>query len=109
MDTTLKSVQLFTHPTGIQLTPYSFGVFVRVASPAIQGIVATRGMTLAFGYTVVCACSGSCASFKKLICPLMIFRLESTIDGEIWRLKSSHSEFTRSPVKTYVLVPRSLL
>jgi hypothetical protein len=59
----------------------------RVAFPAVQGIVATRGMTLAFGYTVVCTCSGSCGSFKKLICPVIIFRLESTIDGEIWHLK----------------------
>jgi hypothetical protein len=47
--------------------------------------------------------------FKKLICPVIIFRLESTIDGEIWHLKSSHSESTRFPVKTYVLVPRPLL
>jgi hypothetical protein len=43
----------------------SFGVAARVASPAIQGIVATRGMALAFGYTVFCACSGSCASLKR--------------------------------------------
>ena len=79
---------------------------VRVAIPAVQGITATIGTALAFGYTVVCACSGSYASFKKLVCPVIIFRLESTIDGEIWHLKSSHSEFTRFPVKTYVLVPR---
>jgi hypothetical protein len=42
-----------------------FGVAARVASPAVQEIVATRGMDLAFGYTVVCACSGSCASLKR--------------------------------------------
>ena len=69
MDTTLKSIQLFTHPTRIQLAPDSlcdsFGVAGRVAFPAVQGIVATIGMALAFGYTVVCACSGSCASLKS--------------------------------------------
>jgi hypothetical protein len=37
----------------------------RVAFPAVQGIVATIGMALAFGYTVVSACSGSCANLKK--------------------------------------------
>jgi hypothetical protein len=42
-----------------------FGVAARVVSPAIQGIVAARGMALAFGYTVFCACSGSCASLKR--------------------------------------------
>jgi hypothetical protein len=64
MGTTLKSIQLFTHPTRIQLCD-SFGVAGRVAFPAVQGIVATIGMALAFGYTVVCACSGSCASLKN--------------------------------------------
>jgi hypothetical protein len=47
--------------------------------------------------------------FKKVICPDIIVRLERTIDGESWHLKSSHREFTRFPMKTYVLVPRSLL
>jgi hypothetical protein len=84
-------------------------VAARVASPAVQEIEATRGTALAFGYTVVCACSGSCASLKKVICSVIIFGLESTIDVKIWHLKSSHSEFTRFPVKTKVLVPRSLL
>ena len=32
--------------------------------PCSSRIVATIGMALAFGYTVVCACSGSCASLK---------------------------------------------
>jgi hypothetical protein len=31
----------------------TFGVATRVASPTVQDIVATRGMALAFGYTVV--------------------------------------------------------
>jgi hypothetical protein len=31
--------------------------------------------------------------FKKVIYTVIIFRLESTIDGEIWHLKSSHTEF----------------
>ena len=44
----------------------------RVAFPAVQGITATIGMALAFGYTLVCACSGSYASFKKLVCPVII-------------------------------------
>jgi hypothetical protein len=38
----------------------------RVAFPVVQGIVATIGMALTFGYTVVCACSGSCANLKKI-------------------------------------------
>jgi hypothetical protein len=37
----------------------------RVAFPTVQKIVATIGMTLAFGYKVVCACSGSFASLKN--------------------------------------------
>jgi hypothetical protein len=40
-------------------------VAARVASSAVQRIVATKGMALAFGYTVVCVCSGSCASLKN--------------------------------------------
>jgi hypothetical protein len=40
-------------------------VAARDASPAVQGIVATIGMALAFGYTVVYVCSGSCASLKN--------------------------------------------
>jgi hypothetical protein len=52
--------------------------------------------------------------FKKVICPVIIFRLKSKIDGEIWHLKLSRMEFTRlqlillivlSAVKTYILVP----
>jgi hypothetical protein len=62
MDTTLKSIQLFTYPSRIQLAPDSFGVAGIVAFPAVQGNVATIGMALAFEYTVVCACSCSCAS-----------------------------------------------
>jgi hypothetical protein len=101
MDTTLKSVHPFTLPTGIQLAPDSFGVAERVASPAVKGIVD-------FGYTVyssLCMFWFLC-KFKKVICPAIIFKLDSTIAGEIWQLKSPHSEFTRFPVKTYVSVPR---
>ena len=68
----------------------------RVAFPAVQGIVATIGMALAFGYTVVCACCGSCASLKKLIFPVIIFRLESTIDGEIWHFTFNYTETAQS-------------
>jgi hypothetical protein len=51
-DTTLKSVQLFTLPTGIQLCD-SFGVAARVASPAVQVIVATKGMALVYSAHVL--------------------------------------------------------
>jgi hypothetical protein len=74
MDTTLKSVQPFTLPTGIQLDPDqlcdSFGVAARIASPAVQGVVAIRGMALDFGYTVVCAYAGPCAGLKRKFVPL---------------------------------------
>jgi hypothetical protein len=43
----------------------SFGVVARVASPAVQRIIATRGMAFAFRYTVFCTCYGSCASLKR--------------------------------------------
>jgi hypothetical protein len=45
-------------------------VAARVAFLAVQGIVATVGKALAFGYTAVCACYGSCASLKDLFVPL---------------------------------------
>jgi hypothetical protein len=50
------------------------GTPARVAYPAVQGIMVTRGMALAFRYTVFCTCYGPCASLKrKLICPVIIF------------------------------------
>jgi hypothetical protein len=54
-----------------------------VAFQKVQRIVVTRGMTLAFRYTVFCRMFWFLHKFKKLICPIIIFRLESTIDGEI--------------------------
>jgi hypothetical protein len=42
--------------------------------------------------------------FKKLICPIIIFRLESTIDGEIWHLKSTHTEFIRFQLILYIVL-----
>jgi hypothetical protein len=66
-------------------------VVARVASPAVKRIVATRGIALVFRYNMLWFLS----KFKKVICPVIIFRLESTIDGEIWHLKSSHTEFSR--------------
>jgi hypothetical protein len=60
--------------TGIQLAADSIMQLIwcgckrpgaRVASPAVQGIVATREMAVTFGYTVFCACSESCASLKR--------------------------------------------
>ena len=59
----------------------SFGVAAIVASPSVQGIVVARDMALAFWIymhsyiQIFCAYSGS---FK-----FIVFRLESTIDGEI--------------------------
>jgi hypothetical protein len=65
VDATVHSSNWNSTSSGFNYKCDSFGVAARVASPAVQGIVATRGMTLAFRYTVVCACSGSCASLKN--------------------------------------------
>jgi hypothetical protein len=72
-----------------------WGVTARVASPAVQGIVVTRDMASAFWIIsihlqIFCACSGSCARLKCIV-----FRLESTIDGEIWYLKPFQTEFLK--------------
>jgi hypothetical protein len=58
-DITLKSLSLFTFPTGIQLASDSiisdlFDVTARVKSPAVQGLVITRDVALAFGCAVYC-------------------------------------------------------
>jgi hypothetical protein len=52
-NTISKSYRSFTLPTGIRIelrisSCDSFGVAARVASPAVQGIVVTRDMALAF-------------------------------------------------------------
>jgi hypothetical protein len=70
-DTILKSLQPFTIPTGIQLAIMRLiGVTASVAYPALQGIVVTRDMALAFWiYSILCgsAWSGSCASLKGIL------------------------------------------
>jgi hypothetical protein len=113
MDTILKLVQLFTHPNGIQLALESI---LRLIWSRYNSYIPCSSRECSykrngFGFWIY---SGLrifwfLCKFKKVICPVIIFRLESTKDGEIWRLKSSHSEFTRFHVKTYVLVPKSLL
>jgi hypothetical protein len=52
-----------------------------VASPSVQGIVVTRDMALAFWiymYSYIQIFFANSGSFK-----FIVFRLESTIDGEI--------------------------
>jgi hypothetical protein len=103
MDTTLKSVQLFTHPTRIQLVPDSV---IRLIWCGCKSYIPCSSRDCGykrngFGFWIYSSLRmlWFLCKFKKLICPVIIFRLGSTIDGQIWHLKSSHSEFTRFPVR----------
>jgi hypothetical protein len=111
--TTLKSVQLVTHLTGIQLATDSIMRLIwcgwKSCIPCSSRDCGYKRNGFGFWIYSSLRMFWLLCKFKKLICPVIIFRLESTIDGKIWYLKSSHSEFTRFPAKTYVLVPRSLL
>jgi hypothetical protein len=103
-----ESVQLFTLPTGIQLAPDSIMRLIwcgcRSYTPCSSRDCGYKRN--GFGFRVWIYSSLRMFWFlcklKRSICPVIIFWLESTIDGEILHLKSSHSEFTRFPVKMYV-------
>jgi hypothetical protein len=95
-DPILKTCRPFTLPTGIHLATDSimrdsFGVAARVASPAVQGL-----WPVELQYTNILCMFWFLCKFNSVFCPVIVFRLESTIDGEIWHLKPFHKEFLYS-------------
>jgi hypothetical protein len=95
-----EMVQLFTHPTGIQLALYSIMQLIwcvcKSCIPCSSRDCGYKRNGFDFWIYSSLQLFWFLWKSKKLICPVIIFRLDSTVDGEIWHLKSFHSEFTRS-------------
>jgi hypothetical protein len=115
MDTTLKSVQPFTLPTGIQLVPDSI---MRPILCGCKSCIPCSSRDCGYkrnGFDIwiysilqMFWCLWFLCKFKMVICPVMIFRLKSTVDGEIWHLQSSQLEFTRFPTPKLSILMNSL-
>jgi hypothetical protein len=88
MGTTLKSVQLFTLPTGIQLAPDSI---IRLLWCGCKSSILCSSRDCGykrncFGLWIysILRMFWFLRKFKKIICPVIIFTLGSTIDGSFY-------------------------